>query len=39
MNLATARTLLFVPGNRPDRFAKAAAAAWLAAGHDTAVPA
>ncbi len=23
MNLATARTLLFVPGNRPDRFAKA----------------
>ncbi|HEV7651863.1 MAG TPA: aldolase/citrate lyase family protein [Actinophytocola sp.] len=26
MNLAAARTLLFVPGDRPDRFAKAAAA-------------
>ena len=26
MNLATARTLLFVPGDRPERFAKAAAA-------------
>jgi citrate lyase subunit beta/citryl-CoA lyase len=26
MNLATARTVLFVPGDRPDRFAKAAAA-------------